>query len=160
MKTQTVSVCVLLLLCTFPASGQLDSDNHTVRVRVRQITALEINVGSVMMTIDGSGLVAGQDSMVVSDQSTSLLWGTNSSNIKTTISSNLLAPRFALHASASNATTGTSAGDVRLSTTPVDFLLDMGRSSGTCQILYTGVATASQGTGTDIHVITITVQSQ
>jgi hypothetical protein len=59
-----------------------------------------------------------------------------------------------------NNTAGTPASERVLSTTPGDFLLNMGRSSGTCRVLYTGVARAQQGIGVDNHVITFTVQSQ
>jgi hypothetical protein len=49
---------------------------------------------------------------------------------------------------------------VTLSTSAQDLLLNIGRSSGSCTLLYTGIALASQGTGNDVHVITFTVAAQ
>ena len=137
MTTKVAFPTLLFLISTLSASGQVGTDNHTVTVRVQEITAIEIDVGSVSMTIDGSGLSAGQDTMTVSDQSTSMFWGTNAQSIKTTIATSLLTPRFAMRASAVNATAGTPAGDIWLSVTPADFLIDIGQSTGSCQILYT-----------------------
>jgi hypothetical protein len=47
-----------------------------------------------------------------------------------------------------------------LTQVPTDFLTNLGRSSGTCTIRYTGVALASQGTGTDAHNVKFTIQTQ
>jgi hypothetical protein len=112
------------------------------------------------MLITGAGVVAGQDQMSVVDASTSLLWGVNSSTKKITVQTNLGAPLFALKLVALNPTQGTAAPEVTTSTTANDLLLDIGRSSGTCTLQYTGVALASQGTGTDSHLITFTVANQ
>ena len=99
--------------------------------------------------------------MTAVDQTTTLLWGVNSANRKVTVNTNLVSPLFALKLLALNPTSpGTAAPEVTLSTTPTDFLLNIGRSTGTCSLRYTGVALASQGTGTDTHTITFTVAAQ
>jgi hypothetical protein len=59
-----------------------------------------------------------------------------------------------------NPTAGNAAAEVTLTTTASDFLTNIGRSSGSCGLLYTAIALASQGTGTDSHTITFTVQAQ
>jgi len=160
MDGRVTSIACLLLFLASAGSAQIGSDNHTVTVRVAQITTLQLNVGSVSMSITGVGLQAGQDTMTAMNQSTMMLWGTNLNNVKTTVSTNLASPRFTLKARAVNNTAGTAAVERVLSTTPGDFLLNIGRSQGTSTIQYTGVARAQQGTGVDNHVITFTVQSQ
>lgn len=137
------------------------SDNHTVTVTVATITNIQVSSGSVSLTITGAGVPAGQDQMTAVDQTTTLLWGVNSANRKVTVNTNLVSPLFALKLLALNPTSpGTAAPEVTLSTTPTDFLLNIGRSTGTCSLRYTGVALASQGTGTDTHTITFTVAAQ
>ena len=136
------------------------SATNRITVTVQAITVLQVSAGIVNLGIAGSNAIAGQDQMVVTDQSSSLLWGTNSSLKKVTVQSNLATPKFTLNVVAVNPTAGSAAAEATLTTTAADFLLNIGRSSGTCSLLYTGVALASQGTGTDSHTITFTVQAQ
>ena len=134
--------------------------NHTVTVTVATISYLQINLGTVNLNISGANAVAGQNSMSVTDQTSSLTWGTNSSLQKITASTSLAAPLFSLKLLALNPTTGVAAPEVTLSTTAADLVLSVGRSKGSCTLKYTGVALASQGTGSDAHTITFTVQAQ
>lgn len=140
--------------------AQIGSSSHTVTVQVSTITALQVSSGVVNLNITGANVVAGQDQMTTTDQTTSLLWGINSSMKKITVQTNLAAPLFTLKVLAVNPTVGTAAGEVTLSTVANNFLLNVGRSSGSCTLRYTGIALASQGTGTDSHMITFTVQTQ
>jgi len=133
---------------------------HTVTVQVSVITAVQVTGGSVNLNISSANVVAGQDQMTAVDQSTSLLWGTNSSGRKISVSTSLAAPKFTLKLLALNPTQGTAAAEVTLSASAHDLLLNVGRSTGSCTLRYTGVALASQGTGNDVHVITFTVQAQ
>jgi hypothetical protein len=143
------------------ASAQVyGSDFHTVTVTVATITDIQVSSGSVNLTITGAGVPAGQDQMTAVDQTTNLLWGVNSANRKVTVNTNLVAPQFTLKVLALNPTQGTAAPEVTLSTTANDFLLNMGRSTGTCTLKFTGIAMASEGTGTDSHTITFTVSTQ
>lgn len=156
---------VLALFITALPAGQLSAQiygtaSHTLTVNVQPITVLQLSSGIVNLNITGSNATAGQDQMTITDQTSSLLWGTNSSLKKITVNTNLSAPLFALKIVAVNPTAGTAATQVTLSTTSNDFLLSIGRSSGSCALLYTAVALASQGTGTDAHTITFTVQAQ
>jgi hypothetical protein len=150
----------LLFLIPSLSLAQYGSANHAVTVQVATITVLQVSAGSVSLNIASSSAVAGQDLMSVGDQSTSLIWGTNSSSRKVTISSSLAAPVFTLKALAVSPTQGSPAAEATLNSTPVDFLLNIGRSLGVCSIRYTGIALASQGTGTDSHTITFTIQTQ
>jgi hypothetical protein len=129
-------------------------------VTVQAITVLQVSAGIVNLSISGSNAIAGQDQMMVTDQSSSLLWGTNSSLRKITVKTNLAAPKFTLKVVSVNPTVGRATAEATLSTTATDFLINIGRSSGSGALLYTGIALASQGTGTDSHTITFTVQAQ
>lgn len=157
------SLILLVLLCSMrwvePARAQT-SGNHTVTVTVATITAVQVSSGSVNMSITGTGVVAGQDLMTVTDQTTNLLWGINSANRKITVRTSLSSQTFTLRVVAVNPTQGTAAPEVTLTTVENDFLTNVGRSSGSCAIQYTGLALASQGTGSDSHTITFTVTTQ
>jgi hypothetical protein len=134
--------------------------NHTVTVQVNPITSVQVSAGTVNLNITNAVAVAGQNTMTVTDQSTSLLWGVNSSSRKVTVRTSLASPQFTLRLLALNPTQGAAAPEVTLSSIPRDLLMGIGRSSGTCTLQYTGVALASQGVGNDVHVITFTVQAQ
>ena len=155
------SAALAVLFLSGSADAQVyGTAGHTVTVQVSVITAVRVTGGSVNLNISSANVVAGQNQMSVSDQSTSLLWGTNSSARKISVSTNLAAPQFTLKILALNPTQGTAAPEVTLNASPRDLLLNIGRSSGSCTLQYTGIALASQGTGNDVHVITFTVQSQ
>jgi len=157
----------LLHILLFVLSGASSSmaqtyatGDHTVTVQISTITMVSVSVGAISMTITGAGVPAGQDQMTATNQSSQLQWGINSSSRKITAQTNLAAPQFTLKLLALNPTQGTAAAEVILSTTAQDFMLNIGRSLGNCTLQYTGVALASQGTGTDSHTITFTVQTQ
>lgn len=154
-----------LVILLFGFSAQMEAQvygtsSHTVTVTVATINVVQVSSGSVSLSIIGAGVPAGQDQMTAVDQTTNLLWGVNSSTKKITVSTNLAAPTFTLNVLALNPTQGTAAPEVTLSTVATDFLLNIGRSSGTCTLRYTGIALASQGMGTDTHTITFTVATQ
>jgi len=156
---------MLLLLLAAAAPPQLraqvyGTDAHTVTVQVLPITVIGLSGGLVQLDVTAAQAEAGQDVMIVTDESTRLLWGTNSSGRKVTAASSLAAPRFTLLLRAVAPTRGLAAPEFPLDAVPRDLLLNVGRSSGSCALRYTGVARASQGTGTDTHVITFTIQSQ
>jgi len=136
------------------------TDHHTVTVVVQPITLLQINVGAVNLNITGAQLIAGQDQMTATDQSTTIFWGTNSSLKKITVNTNLAVQIFVMKILAVNPTIGTAASEVTLTTVDRDLILNIGRSSGSSNLRYTAVALASQGVGKDTHSITFTIQSQ
>jgi hypothetical protein len=134
--------------------------NHRITVTVATITQVQVSIGSLSLTISGASAVAGQNSMSTTDQSSLLKWGINSSLKKITVNSNLATPLFTLNVLALTPTQGTASPEVTLSTTASDFLINLGRTVGQCTLRYTGVALASQGTGSDAHTITYTVITQ
>ena len=139
---------------------QVYTSSHVVTVVVQPVTVIQVNVGSINLNITGANAIAGQDEMTVIDQSSILLWGTNSSMQKITIKTDIATPIFVTKVVALNPGVGTAAPEVTLSTIAQDFVLNIGRSSGSSILQYTGIALASQGTGTDSHIITFTVQAQ
>jgi len=160
MARRLVLISAFACLCSSLVLAQIGTDAHTVTLQVDQITLLAVDRGSVNLSVDGSTAVPGQDEIVVSDQSSLLLWGTNVSARKVTASTSLAAPLFTLRLAAGSPSAGTPAPEQVLSTLAADFLRDIGRSSGSAQIRYTGVALASQGPGSDTHVITFTIVAQ
>ena len=143
------------------AFGQVyGTTTNRITVKVQTITIVQVIGSIVNLSVSGSNAIAGQDQMTTTDQTSTLAWGINSSLKKITVKTSLAAPKFTLQLVAVNPTVGTAASQVTLSTTANDLLLNIGRSSGTCSLLYTAVALASQGTGTDSHTITFTVVTQ
>ncbi len=160
MIQRVLGIFVLISAVCANGFSQFGVDNHTVTVQVAAISVLQVSAGTVNLNISTANAVAGQDQMTTSDQTTTLLWGTNSSAQKITAATSLVAPQFALKLVAVSPTAGTAAPEMTLSSTSSDLLLNIGRNSGSCLLRYTGVALASQGTGTDIHTITLTILAQ
>jgi hypothetical protein len=155
-----LSVLFFGILPNLAYSQTYGTATNRITVKVQAITVLQINAGIINLSITGSNAIAGQDQMMTTDQTSSLLWGTNSSLKKVTVNTSLAVPKFTLQLVAVNQTVGTAAAQVTLSTTANDLLTNIGRSSGSCGLLYTAIALASQGTGTDSHTITFTVATQ
>jgi hypothetical protein len=144
-----------------PAEAQnFGTGAHTVTVRVSPVTMIQLSSGSVNLNISAANAIAGQDLMSLVDANTQLLWGVNSSAKKITAASSLASPRFTLKVFALNPSKGTSAAEFVLNSAAHDLLLNIGRSSGSCVLRYTAQALASQGVGSDLHVVTFTVVTQ
>jgi len=159
-RKRSLVLILALNAISYVCHGQLGSDSHLVTVLVQEITVMQTSVGNINMQITALDIVAGQDVMTTTDQSSNLLWGTNGSNRKITLGTNLTGSLFTLKAQAIDPSQGTAAPEVTLSSTPSDFMLNIGRTSGFCTIKYTGTASAEQGVGSDSHLITFTIQSQ
>jgi hypothetical protein len=155
---------LLLIFACVPqgASAQVyGTDSHNVTVTVATVNIVQVSAGTASLTLSAAAVTAGVNLMgPVTNSATSLLWGFNSSLRKVTVKTNLAAPKFILKVLAVAPTQGTASPEVTLSTTAADFLINTGRSSGSCTIQYSGCALASAGTGTDTHTITFTVAAQ
>jgi len=136
------------------------SGTHVVTVTVQPITVLQVTSGVVNLDITNAQATAGVDQMVVIENTTQLLWGTNNSSQKITAVSNLAAPVYTLQIEATSATQGSAAGAVTLTSTGGDLLTNIGRTSGSCTLQYTALVLASQGIGSESHLVTLTVQAQ
>jgi len=159
-----VSLALLIALICVPLGVQAQtygSRSHTATVTVATINNVAVSSGSVSLAIALANVTAGVDLMgPATNTATSLLWGSNSSLKKITARTNLAAPKYTLKVLATSPTTGTAAPEVTLTTTAADFMTNIGRSSGTCTLQYSGYALASAGVGTDSHTITFTIVNQ
>ena len=154
-------VVAATLACAPVASSQVyDSDTHTISVQVSPITVVAVQGSAVAMSITDANLTAGVDAMTVQDETSRLLWGTNSSARKITAQTSLPAPLFELRLVALSPTRGNPGPEMLLGTAPQDLILNIGRSQGSCTLRYTVTALASKGIGTDSHTITFTVTTQ
>lgn len=158
--TRSLVLAALFLLVDLPVRAQYGSASHTVTVSVSSITVLQLSAGAVNLNVSGASVAAGQDLMTVTSDAAQLLWGTNSSLKKITVQTNLLSPQYALKIEAVNPTKGTAAAQVTVASVARDLMLNIGRSSGTATLRYSAEALASQGTGTDSHTLTFTIQNQ
>lgn len=152
----TLLVLALVMLPTI-TKGQVVTNSITVIVQ--PITVVQVSVGILSFSFSGSNAIAGQDQMILADQTSTLSWGTNSSSKKITVSTDLSSPKYTLQIEAVSPTAGVAASPATLSTVAADLITGIGRSMGSCSLRYTVIALASQGTGTDSHTITFTVTS-
>lgn len=152
---------VLLIAPSLALAQTYGTSSHNVTVTVATINRVDVSAGSVSISVTGSAAVAGQNLLgSVSDATTTLYWASNSSARKITVQTNVGAPKHTLKLYALNATHGTPQPEATLSTTPTDFILNVGRTLGSCSLRYTGIVLASEGTGTDTHTITFSITNQ
>ena len=160
-ESKILSVAIMLFLILLPriAFGQT-SINHTIPVTVSPVSIIRVLGGDVTINITGADATAGVDQMTSApNDASTLIWGTNSTPRKITISTNLTPQTYTLKAEARSPSVGSAVGEVTLSTAAYDydFITDVGRTSGNAVIRYTGIALASKGIGTDSHSITFTI---
>jgi hypothetical protein len=163
MKSLAALAFFVALMCVPPGvqAQTYGSRSHTVTVNVATITNVALSSGSVTLTIGLANVTAGVDLMgPATNTATSILWGINSSLKKITVRTGLAAPKYTLKLLATSPTTGTAAPEVTLSTTDKDLMTNVGRSSGTATLQYSGYALASKGFGTDSHTITFSIVAQ
>ena len=160
MKTLTrvLFLVVFLVLLMGRYAYSAETDNHTVTVTVTAINELAITGGNVTLTINTA--TAGSEPTDAVDNTTADLdWTTNEASKKITIVSNLASGSqdFTLLAVAQNVTGGTAASEVTVDDSADDFVTGVATTTGGCDIQYTGQATVSSGTGSDVHTITFTL---
>ncbi len=164
LRGRTAQLAVIavgtLVLPQRSSSQVYGTATNIITVNVQPITVLQVSATILDFAFSAANAVAGQDAMVLTDQSSTLAWGTNSNTLnKITVSTNLASPKYVLQVEAVNPTSGGSAGVVTVSTSPKDLVTTVARTMGTCSLLYTVTALASQGMGTDSHTITFTITS-
>lgn len=159
------AVMGLVVLCVGLAAvgevaAQSGEDSHDVDVSVQGVSYLSATPGQV--SIDGQQyeFTNGYQTILLTDESAQLTWRTNSSSQKITAALDRELPRFSLRAEARGHTSGQPAGEVTLSTGPVDFMLDVGRSGGHSDIIYTAVADMTEGHGTEQVTVIYTLTDQ
>ena len=133
-----------------------ESDSHTVTVQVTAINEIAVSGGNVTLTID-SATASAQPLPAVDATTCDLLWTTNEADKKITVATDLAAPKFTLFLLAQNVNGGTAAPQVTLSTTATDLVTGVSETVGSCDLAFVALATAAQGTGSDVHTITYTI---
>jgi hypothetical protein len=123
--------------------------------------------GNINLTI--SSTVAGQDPSPAINGTGQLQWSTLELDPtkKITAQTSLGSPKFILTDRAVNISSGdgTAAGEITLTISASDFVVDIPAGipigdPGICTLQYKASATASDGTGTDVHTITYTIIDQ
>jgi len=161
-------IALFLVLLPLTAFCQSQSRSHTVTVIVDPVSVIAVAPVAVNLDIPGGAtavVIAGQDEMRVTDQNSILRWGTNEDEGKVTISTSLTPQTFRLQVAVSNIQANpTGAGSIvtQFDVTDIDhdLITNIAKSSGHCNILYTGIALASAGIGTDSHTLTLTMVAQ
>jgi hypothetical protein len=158
-----VLLSILLISLLLLPSGIFAQASHTAKVTVPNLAVVSVSSGVVSLSITGAGVVAGVDPMTVTNQATTLSWGANTSTAKIAVKTSLGVQKYTLTVQAINingvpSSTGITAPVVTLTTTSKDFMTGIGLKRGTCNLLYTGIAHAIDGVGTDTHTtITFTI---
>lgn len=133
-----------------------DTDKHQVTVQVNAINEVAVEGGDITLVINSA--TAGQDpDQTVDNTSCDLKWTTNEASKKITVQSSLGSPTFTLKVVAQNVAGGMAAAEVTLGTTASDFVTSVSTTTGSCDLQYTASATASAGTGSDVHTVTYTI---
>jgi len=148
-------IAILFVLCAASVGLAADNDNHQVTVTVNVINELAITGGNIVLTI--STATPGAEPDDATDATTSLDWTTNDTGKKITAATDNAGATFTLQVNATGVTGGTSAGQITLSTTPADYVTGIATTVGGCTSTYTASATAAQGNGSDVHVVTFTL---
>lgn len=130
--------------------------NHSVTVQVNAINEVALSGGNITLTVNTA--TAGSEPDAATDNtSCDLLWTTNETSKKITVATDQGSPTFTLKVVAQNVSGGTAASEVTLSTSAQDFVTGVGTTTGSCDLSYTVSATASDGTGSDVHTVTYTL---
>jgi hypothetical protein len=153
---------ILLIALLFFPSLNFAQASHKPKVIVPQLAVVGVSSGVVSLAITGVGVVAGVDPMTVTHSTTTLSWGANTATAKIAVMTSLAVQKYTLTVQAISitgvpSTTGITAPAVTLSTTSTDFMTGIGLKRGTCNLLYTGIAHAADGVGSDSHTITFTI---
>ena len=149
-------LALLALCCLATAVMAGNSANHTVTVTVNSINQVAIVGGNITLTI--STATAGSNPNNASDSTTcDLNWTTNESDKKITVATNLAVQKFTLKVVAQNVAGGTAAAQVTITDTAADLVTAITTTLGTCDLSYTAIATAAEGTGSDVHTVTYTL---
>jgi hypothetical protein len=146
----------VLLGCLTTAAIAGNSTNHTVTVTVNTINEVAVVGGNLTLTI--STATAGSNPNNATDSATcDLNWTTNDADKKITVATNLAVQKFTLKVVAQNVSGGTAAAEVTITDTAASLVTAISTTLGTCDLSYTALATAAQGTGSDAHTVTYTL---
>lgn len=155
-NTMLTAAVLTVLFGILPALNAGITDDNQVTVQVNAINEIALVGGNITLTINSATAGSNPDDDV--DNTTcDLLWTTNETNKKITVVTDLGAPNFTLKLVAQNVTGGSAGAEVTLSTTAQDLVTAISETVGNCDLQFTASATAAQGTGSDVHIITYTI---
>jgi hypothetical protein len=138
-----------------PMWGQT-SASHTVTVQVAPVSAVAISGGDVTLTLSEASPSSGE--ATASDATTcDLHWISNQPDQKITVATDLASPRFALRVEALNPIGGRSTGQVTLRATDQDFVVDVERGKGWCDLSYTATTDDLLAARSDVHTVVYTI---
>ena len=83
-------VCVSMAGLILATTGIHAQVSHSATITVSNIAVVSVSSGVVSLSITGAGVVAGVNAMTVTDQSTTLSWGANTSTAKIAVKTNLV----------------------------------------------------------------------
>lgn len=147
------------ILGTQSAYGQGATSTQVITLRVLELNTIDLVGGPLTLQINTINDNTAQPDPAV-DNSTKLLWTSNGDSRKIAVGSNVASPRFILkiEAEKSGSGAGIAQPEVTLSdNAPHDLILGVQRSAGSCQLRFTAIADAEQGTGSESRLITYTI---
>jgi hypothetical protein len=156
-KYFNISTALVFLLGWYGIGRGQSSANQTVTVQVAAINEIAVTGGNITLTINTA--TAGSEPDAASDNSScDLLWTTTEASKKITVATDQASPTFDLMVKPKFVTGGTGvSGEVTLTTSAQDFVTDVATTTGSCDLQYNAVATASDGTGSEVHTVTYTL---
>ena len=150
----------ITLICLLAGDALAQSASHQVTVQVSSLSYIQINNSTLHLIIGTANATPGNNTMTVSDNTTTLWWATNASPRKITIVTDLVSPKYTLWVVASNQTAGNPSAQQIVPTTGKDFIRDISRTMGSCSVVYTLEALATAVPGDEFHHIVFTVSTQ
>jgi hypothetical protein len=147
----TVGALTLCLLATFTWAGE--TDNHQVTVVVNPINEIAVTGGNITLNINTA--TAGNEPNAATDRTCDLLWTTNETYKKITVVSSLAKIRYTLIVAAKNLNSGTTMSEVIVGPQAVDFITNISKTTGSCDLQYVANATAAAGAYTETHTTVI-----
>ena len=157
IRNLRISTTMVFLLGVYGIGLGQGSANHTVTVQVAAINEIAITGGNITLTINTA--TAGSEPDEVTDNSScDLLWTTTEASKKITVATDQASPTFELRVKPKFVTGGTGvSGEVTLTTSAQDFVTDVATTTGNCDLQYKAIATANDGTGSELHTVTYTL---
>lgn len=155
MYTRGIVIAGLYLVLFAVMVFAADNDNHQVTVTVNAINELAVTGGDITLTI--STATPGSNPDAATDATCGLQWTTTEASKKITVVTDQAAANYTLKVQATSVSGGTSAGQITITNSAQDLVTGVATTTGNCTLSYEASATAAQGAGTVVHVITYTI---
>ncbi len=154
-----IGMALLSLLWMQQVLAQQSEVAQLVVLQVKEINKIGLVGGPLTLRINRISEGATQPDPAV-DGTTKLLWTSNGDNRKIAVASNVTSPRFILKIQAEKISEGAGMAEPRVTLSGSethDLIVGVRRSAGGCTLKFTAVADASQGVGSEAHLITYTI---